>query len=105
MSGPWRVLAIAVALISGGSPGAAIEVCRPNALGMIACSGQPTHGLDPLVVFPPRRQNLSRVAPANPSFVSGTRTNQFGDTFLREGEIPPPRPRLCRTDTLGNIHC
>lgn len=105
MSGPWRALPIVAALMLSASPGTAIEVCRPNALGMITCSGQPTHGLDPLVVFPPRRPDLSRVGPANPSFVSGARTNQFGDTILREGEIPPPRPRLCRTDTLGNIHC
>lgn len=102
------VLAAALGLLTAAAdPGAAIEVCRPNALGQVACQGQPTHGLDPLVVFPPRQPDLSPVQPgiATPDIVSGVRTNTFGDTILRSGETPPPRPRICRTDTLGNLHC
>lgn len=105
-----RLHALAVGFLAAvltAGPGAAIEICRPNALGQVACQGKPTHGLDPLVVFPPRRPDLSRVEPgvATPSFVSGVRTNGFGDTILHTGETPPPRPRICRTDTLGNLHC
>ncbi len=89
----------------------AMEVCRTNALGQVACSGRPTHGLDPIEPFRPEKSGVSRVqvAPgagnADPGFVPARRTNAFGDTLPRPGEVPPPKPRICRADALGNLRC
>lgn len=100
-----------IALVAA-APAAAIEVCRPNALGAIACSGKPTHGMDPLTPFPGQRATgLSRVQPAPgpggvaPVIVPNSRTNALGDTLLREGDRHPPLPRPCATDGLGNLRC
>ena len=92
-------------------PAAAIEVCRPNALGQIVCFGKPTRGLPVPDPFTPSASGLSRVqeAPgagdAGPSFIPSIRTNEFGDTLLNEGESRPPKPRICQTDTFGDLRC
>ncbi|WP_299131820.1 hypothetical protein [uncultured Amaricoccus sp.] len=89
----------------------AIEVCRTNALGQVACSGRSTHGFDPIEPFRPRKSGVARVQTpagaenADKGFVPAQRTNAFGDTPPRPGEVPPPRPRICRADAFGNLRC
>ena len=103
---------ILVLLIPAPEGAGAIEVCRPNTLGQIVCSGRPTHGLDPIEPFTPRKSGVSRVQPrpeaksTAPGFAPARRTNAFGDTLPAPGEAPPPpRPRICHADELGNMRC
>lgn len=98
-----RLVATFLLLAAGLHPAAAIEVCRENALGQIACQGTPTHGLDPLDPFPRRVPAPPLTQPAIPS----ARTNAFGDTLPTPGQTTTgrPRPRICATDSFGNLRC
>ncbi len=104
-------LVLSLMLIPAPEGAGAIEVCRPNTLGQITCAGRPTHGLDPIEPFTPRKSGVARVqtppgaTPAAPGFAPAQRTNAFGDTLPQPGEVPPPKPRTCRADTLGNLRC
>jgi hypothetical protein len=99
-----RLVATLLLLAAAGlQPAAAIEVCRQNALGQVACQGTPTHGLDSLDPFPPRTPTPRAPQPVIPS----ARTNGFGDTFPAPGEttLGRPRPRICAPDSFGNLRC
>lgn len=87
-------------------PAQAIEVCKKNHLGQVVCRGQPTHGLDPLTPFPPRSKIIPP-APTPQARIPGARTNTFGDTYPKADETTTgrPRPRICRSDGLGNLRC
>ena len=98
-----RLAALVLLLAAGLHPAAAIEVCRENALGQIACQGRPTHGLDPLDPFPRRIP-----APPTPrATIPSARTNAFGDTLPTPGQTTTgrPRPRVCATDSFGDLRC
>ncbi|PZQ48987.1 MAG: hypothetical protein DI556_12630 [Rhodovulum sulfidophilum] len=100
MRAPLAALLMLTALPVG--PGGAIEVCRENNLGQIACQGTPTHGLDPIDPFPRAGR---RTAP--PATVPEARTNAFGDTLPAPAETTAgrPRPRICQPDSFGNLRC
>ncbi len=104
--GPLILALSATVLLSRAQ---AIEVCRPNALGQVACSGIPTPELPSPMPYPRRETGLDRVQkridPDKTGLIPAGRANSLGETILREGELPPPRPRLCRRDTLGNLVC
>jgi hypothetical protein len=96
-------LAVLILAATPLAPAAAIEVCRENALGQIACQGQPTHGLDPIDPFPRRTPR----PPTPQAVIPQARTNSFGDTFPTPGETTTgrPRPRICQPDSFGNLRC
>lgn len=110
--GPGLLALILVLAAGSGAPAQALEVCRENALGQVACTGTPTHGLDPITPFAtPEKSGLSRVQrqprdldPA-PKFLPSTRTNSFGDTVIGPADSRPPRPRTCVPDAFGNLRC
>lgn len=97
---------VLLAALSPALPANAIEVCGENHLGQVVCRGTPTHGLDPITPFPPRSKIIPP-APTPQARIPGRRTNTFGDTYPKADETTTgrPRPRVCRSDSFGNLRC
>lgn len=82
------------------------DVCRPNALGAVTCTGPHVPAPMPRPVLDVRKRGLEKVQaapgaqPGPPAFVPARRTNRLGST-LPEGRVTGP----CRRDNLGNLRC
>lgn len=110
---PALTALLALGLIFSGAPTLqAQQVCRPNALGRVTCTGSPATGIQPRPLFRDGAEGLGAVqeppglAEPSPRLVPRRRGNTLGSTVLdAQGGRPEPRARRCTTDALGNLAC
>lgn len=101
-----RALVLALLLAPAATFAADEIVCRPNALGAVACPGD-TPRPKPRPIYRAPVQALDRVeskaaARRQPDrFVPSRETRRLGGTVILERGMSGP----CRPDMLGNLNC
>ena len=91
-------------VLMAGAPARADAVCRPTALGAVACVGarpkpRPVDPGAPPVQAIDRVRAKESSGDAGPTFIPARKTRGLGTIITDTG------PGRCRPDTLGNLRC